>query len=126
MQFNHSAAERAAKAAHEANAVYSESHGEKKPRWDDLPEDHWMKKSARSMVDDLIADPGARKSAEAQHEAWRTYKEGEGWVLGPTKDESAKTHPSLRPFEELPRSEQLKDALAVRVACAVLDIPAPF
>lgn len=118
-------AERAAKAAHEANAVYSESHGDPKPRWEDLPDGHWMKASARSMVDGLLSGE-PRKSAEDQHNAWMAYKAEQGWKLGPEKDEQAKTHPSMRPFSELPRSEQLKDALAVRVACAVLDIKAPF
>ena len=119
--------ERAAKAAHEANAVYSESHGDHKPAWDDLPDDHWMKTSYRELVAVLAA--GVKpKSAEEQHEAWMASRRRSGWVFGKVKDGDAAppTHPSLIPFDQLPRSEQLKDDLAVRVVCATLGISAPF
>ena len=119
--------ERAAKVAHEANAVYSESHGDLKPAWDDLPDEHWMKTSTRELVA-VLAAGGKPKSASDQHDAWMDSKRRNGWVWGEVKDGDANppTHPSMIPFDKLPRSEQLKDDLAVRVVCATLGLAAPF
>ena len=118
--------ERAAKAVHEANAVYCESYGDPKPAWDDLEDGHWMKQSAHEMVQGLVS--GTPASAAEQHEIWMASRKASGWVYGLVKKPYAKppTHPSLVPFAELPVAERLKDDLAVRVACAVLGIPAPF
>jgi hypothetical protein len=34
-----------------------------------------------------------------------------GWVYGPVKDPEQKTHPALRPYDELSRETRLKDAV---------------
>lgn len=39
--------------------------------------------------------------AEQEHERWRAQRLAEGWKLGPTKDEAAKTNPLLVPWGDL-------------------------
>lgn len=46
---------------------------------------------------------------EASHISWSQQKLAEGWTYGPEKDPEAKTHPCLRPFDELPPEQQAKD-----------------
>ena len=48
-------------------------------------------------------------TADKNHENWMTYKLANGWRFGPVKDELAKTHPDLLPFDQLPLVEQRKD-----------------
>ena len=40
-------------------------------------------------------------------------KIGEGYVWGEVRDHVKKTHPSLVPFDQLPKNEQTKDHLFV-------------
>lgn len=48
-------------------------------------------------------------AADEMHRSWAIAKLAEGWKYGPTKDEEAKTHPRLIPFESLPTQDQMKD-----------------
>jgi class 3 adenylate cyclase len=43
------------------------------------------------------------------HDAWACQRIAEGWVLGVARDEQARTHPGLVPYEELPESEKQYD-----------------
>lgn len=54
---------------------------------------------------------------DAQHNSWMQENIGQGWVYGETKDQDAKTHPCIVPFNELPTFQQKKDALF----CAIVD-----
>lgn len=47
--------------------------------------------------------------AEKVHDAWARQRIAEGWVLGSARDEQARTHPGLVPYEELPESEKQYD-----------------
>jgi hypothetical protein len=96
-----------ARAVHEAMRAYQAALSEPlAPAWEDSG---WMQDSSREAVEFALQNP----TPGAQHEAWVRSKERDGWVYGPTKDESAKTHPSLRPFEELSDTERTKDALLI-------------
>ena len=44
-----------------------------------------------------------------QHKSWCEFKTADGWVYGETKDFTAKTHPCLVPYEQLPSTQRLKD-----------------
>lgn len=44
-----------------------------------------------------------------EHRRWNAYIRAEGYIRGDCKDHIAKTHTLLKPFDELPESEQMKD-----------------
>jgi hypothetical protein len=52
--------------------------------------------------------------ARMEHDRWMTARQQDGWRHGPKKDNEAKTHPCLVPYEKLPPDEQDKDRNAVR------------
>lgn len=123
--YSESRIEAAARAAHNANVIFSRSHHETKPLWDDLPEDQaWMKADTIKRAE-AIARGETPADPAAEHEVWVTGKVAGGWILGPVKDSAAKTHPSLVPYEKLPLAEQLKDHLLVVTLCSVLGQPIP-
>lgn len=95
-----------ARVCHEANRVLQIAAGEApSPHWADAPE--WQRESAISGVREALA--GA--TPPELHERWREKKTAEGWVYGPVKDDKAKTHPCLLPYEALPQSQRVKDHL---------------
>ena len=59
-------------------------------------------------------------SAEAAHDSWWRKYESMGWVYGKERDPEKKTHPDMIPFGELPKSEQDKDEIFLRL-CAVAE-----
>jgi len=98
-----------ARTVHEAVRAYQGALGEAvAPPWDEAG---WMQNSSREAVEFALTNP----TPGAQHEAWIRAKQRDGWVYGPVKDEAAKTHPSIRPFEELPETERTKDALLIGI-----------
>jgi hypothetical protein len=102
-----------ARSVHEAMRAYQTALREPvAPPWDDAG---WMQDSSREAVELALGNP----TPGAQHAAWVRSKERDGWVYGPKKDEAAKTHPSLRPFEELPETERTKDALLIGIVQAL-------
>ncbi len=101
------------RAVHEAMRAYQSALGEPvAPAWDDAG---WMQDSSREGVEFALSDP----TPGAQHQAWVRAKQRDGWVYGPVKDEAAKTHPSLRPFEQLSESERTKDAVLIGIVQAL-------
>lgn len=104
-----------ARICHEVNRAYCESLGDHSQlAWEDAPD--WQKVSALSGVDlHLQKDVGP----EGSHMSWMELKLSEGWVYGQQKDSVAKTHPCLKPFDELPTEQRAKDYLfrAVVHAC---------
>lgn len=47
--------------------------------------------------------------AESTHDHWASQRLADGWTLGPRRDDEAKTHPCLVPYDELPESEKEYD-----------------
>lgn len=106
-----------ARVAHEANRAYCEAIGDPPLLpWDESPE--WQRASVLMGVHNIafgvVTEPGE------SHASWLRHKESEGWVYGAVKSESAKTHPCMVPFAELPFEQQLKDHLFVSVVSALL------
>jgi len=97
-----------ARIAHEANRAYCETHGDvSQPSWTDAP--LWQRESAIDGVRYLTKHPSA--GPESSHDNWLKRKREEGWAYGPVKDEKAKTHPCMVPFDDLPAYQQVKDYL---------------
>jgi hypothetical protein len=44
--------------------------------------------------------------AKNAHDLWARQRFAEGWTYGPHRNDRAKQHPSLVPYEELPDSEK--------------------
>ena len=102
-----------ARTVHEAMRAYQQALGENVvPAWVDSG---WMQDSSREGVEFALGNP----LPGAQHEQWCRTKERDGWVWGAVKDETAKTHPSLRPFDDLPESEKIKDGILIGVVQAL-------
>ena len=51
----------------------------------------------------------AEDMARNVHEVWAANRIAEGWTYGPARDDVAKTHPCLVPYDELPESEKAYD-----------------
>lgn len=49
--------------------------------------------------------------AKNTHEGWSAQRIADGWRYGPQRDDVAKTHPCLVPYEELSESEKDYDRL---------------
>jgi hypothetical protein len=59
------------------------------------------------------ADPRVELLAEREHVRWVTGKLKKGWRYGDPGDDAKKRHPCIRPWEELPEDEKVKDRLFV-------------
>ncbi len=100
-----------ARIAHEANREFCRMMNDPKIpakcAWTDAT-DH-QKRSVVQGVQFVLANPYAGDAAS--HENWMRFKTADGWKYGEVKDENAKTHPCLVPFDKLPKAQQVKDAL---------------
>lgn len=59
------------------------------------------------LPDDLM--PLIEEMAKNVHEVWARNRISEGWTHGPERDDTARTHPCLIPYEDLPESEKEYD-----------------
>jgi hypothetical protein len=84
------------------------------PDWDEAP--GWMHAESARSARKLLENPGMM--AEEEHDRWMRQKLAEDppWRYGPVRDDEAKIHPSLLPFDQLPPGERLKDLLRVSLA----------
>ena len=75
--------------------------------WEDATDEQRM--SAISGVYFRMANPKSRP--QDQHNEWMKDKMEKGWKFGTVKDAKNKTHPSMKPFHELPGTEKVKDMI---------------
>ena len=47
--------------------------------------------------------------AEHNHDVWAQRRIREGWTYGPRRDDEAREHPDLVPYDELPEEEKKYD-----------------
>ena len=106
-----------ARVCHEANRAYCVTIGDdsQKP-WEDATED--QRSSAINGVEKIAT--GETKRPEQSHESWYAHKAANGWQYGEVKDELAKRHPCMVPYDQLPKEQQAKDYLFFGVAKALL------
>lgn len=101
---------------HAANKVFCDYIGDNsQPPWEDAPD--WQKKSAVTGVRFAVLNPDV--TPEKMHESWFAEKVADGWKYGPVKDEKAKTHPCMLPYEKLPPEQQAKDNLFKSICLAL-------
>lgn len=106
-----------ARICHQANRALCVAAGEPEPSdWDYVTEA--QRESARAGVIFRMTHPNA--SPEAQHLQWMAHKAAAGWVYGSFKDETAKRHPCMVPFGELPPMQQAKDHLFAAICAAMV------
>lgn len=112
-----------AMAAHEANRIFCRAHGDlSQAPWDDA--EPWQRESAFQGVKGVFEGD----TPEQSHERWCEAKRKAGWTWGPVKDVGLKTHPSMKPYAQLPASETQKDFLfvsTVRTMAAALGYTLP-
>jgi hypothetical protein len=58
-------------------------------------------------------DKLVERLAASNHDHWAIQRIAEGWRYGPERDDKAKTHPDLVPYEKLPESEKEYDRKSV-------------
>lgn len=107
-----------AKLCHELNRQLAQAFGDISHKsWDESEE--WVRESTRKGVAFHILHPEA--TPRESHGRWMEHKEREGWSCGPDKDDTAKTHPCMVPYDELPTEHRMKDHLFRNAVKSVLD-----
>lgn len=64
---------------------------------------------ARERIEVLLAALEAANHRVAELESWMADKIKTGWIWGEVKDPERKTHPCIKPYEQLPFRERVKD-----------------
>ena len=74
-----------------------------------------LRQSLRNGVTKLVTQYNEceRPTAEENHERWCIDKIQEGWQVGDQYSAANKTHPNLRPYDELPHYQQIKDTIFI-------------
>ena len=104
--------------AHEVNRAYCAAIGDSSQlSWADAPE--WQRASAKNGV--VFHLNGTHGPGES-HAHWLAQKLAEGWRYGPVKDPMKREHPCCAPYKELPKEQQIKDALFIGVVNALADL----
>ena len=95
-----------AKICHEANKAYCVTIGDNtQPSWEDAPE--WQKESAINGVRFHCLNENTTPADS--HNSWLKEKTEQGWSWGEIKDAEKKEHPCFTAYENLPKSQQIKD-----------------
>lgn len=109
-----------AQVAHEVNRAYSASLGDMSHKsWAQTGES--QRASILAGVDMHISNPSS--TPQAQHEAWLAAKAADGWTYGEVKDEVAKTHHAMLPYDQLPQDQRSKDWIFKMVVAQLAAIP---
>lgn len=87
-------------------------------RWQDL--DNASKKMYTDMVTFLIRNP--KSSHETVFNEWYFTMCNDGWIKGDKLCHKKKTHPDLRPYDELPFRIRLQHRLAHQIVSTYLEI----
>ncbi len=99
--------EEIAEITHQANQALRKLLGEPgaNPSWEDSSFE--QRESVRQGVIGILEG----NTPEQSHAGWLAFKTDNGWTYGEVKDEEARTHPCMVPYEELPPEQKLKDHL---------------
>lgn len=95
-----------ARICYEANRGYVQALGDNsfKP-WDEAPQ--WQQDTCVDGVHFKLSNPETTPSQS--HSNWWSHKMRSGWSYGEVKDPELKTHPCMKPYNELPVEQRAKD-----------------
>jgi hypothetical protein len=87
-----------------------------------MPADRYHPRPVDTSRVELPAEVGAvvERLARNVHEAWARQRIADGWRWGPTRDDRARRHPSLVPYEELGEEERKYDRITAGETLKVL------
>jgi hypothetical protein len=107
--------EEVARVVHEANRALQDIDG------DESPSPPWASEdpAVRALTVHGVALARSGLPAGALHEAWCAGKRAQGWTYGAVKSSTAKTHPCLIPYAELPGHQQAKDRVLHAIVTAL-------
>jgi hypothetical protein len=110
-------AEDIASVIHDANRRLQIVEGDPRPSplWDEAPARQVQ--GAIESVELALANP--ERTPEQNHDGWMQRLLEDGWTQGPVKDEAARTHPLLVPWDELPAEARRKDRLFLGIVRAL-------
>lgn len=103
--------------AHEANRAYCCLIKDfSKPPWTKSKpaQQEYVKAGVRYALD-------GTRSREEVHDKWLEVMEAAGWKHGKKRHVGNRTHPCMLPYDELPESQKLKDALFLAIVDALKD-----
>jgi len=105
-----------ARAAHAVNCIFVEAVGEPITigPWEMLKEER--KEGIRQGVRAALLNPDMEPGDS--HKGWLATMEAAGWKYGPVRDEEAKVHPCMLPYDALPPEQRAKDAQFLTVVNA--------
>ena len=110
---------RIARVAYEALRLHVHVFGlkeEVQPSWSLASED--VKVSVRTGVQNVANNPAT--TPKDSHISWMNDKLSKDWTYGSVKNAAKKEHPCLKPYEELPVEQRVKDRLFVAVVRSLL------
>jgi hypothetical protein len=101
-----------AEQAHNVNNVWTKEVGnDTRPEWHTLSQEdkeHYIHAVANAIDSKL-------ESPQEAHKQWSTWMLAQGWEFGEQYDREGKKHPNLRPYDQLPETEKVKDILFIAV-----------
>ena len=68
--------------------------------------------SRAAALYEALPEDGKRRCRRIEHERWNRFHLLNNWQYGPVRDNAARIHPLIRPFDELSREDQAKDDYA--------------
>jgi len=105
--------------AHQVMAAYRASIGDnQQTSWNEASEDKRTASIARAQA--VIDNPNV--PPEVAHADWIRARKAEGWKPGKKRDNDAKTHPMLIPFEDLPNEQKTEEYLYRAVVVSMRQI----
>ena len=101
-----------AKACHAMNSRFCEIVGDKVLDWDTMPSD--IRVSICLGVENALRGC----TPEESHYNWLEFRTNSGWTYG-ERDDDAKTHPCMLPYDKLPPAQKAKDKIFLAVVEAL-------